>query len=188
MPSPRQRRPSGGRHRRSTSVPFEEVVENHQNELFATALRILGERTLAEDALQDTFLKAYKALPSLKPGSNLRAWLFRILVNTAYDQLDRQKTHTRAIDSLGAGLEADQRGYEDDADEERRDLRSRVEVAVRSLPAKYRDALLLRAIQGLPYSDMAEALDIPENTARSLVHRGKRLLIPKLAHLMQELD
>jgi RNA polymerase sigma-70 factor (ECF subfamily) len=60
-----------------------------------------------------------------------------------------------------------------------------VERAIRGLPAKYRDALILRTVQDLPYAEVAEALDIPETTARSLVHRGKSLLLPKLAELMR---
>ena len=188
MPSPKRRRPAGSRKTSLSSASFEEVVRDHQNELYATALRILGERTLAEDALQDTFMKAFRAMPALRPGSNIRAWLYRILVNTTYDLLDRQKTQARAMDSLLSGEQGVPRGYEESDSESQRELRARVEQAVRSLPAKYRDALLLRAIQGLPYTGVAEALGVPENTARSLVHRGKRLLVPKLSHLMKDLD
>jgi RNA polymerase sigma-70 factor (ECF subfamily) len=185
MPSPRKRRSTGSADRPPRAVRFEEVVREHQNELFAAALRILGERTLAEDVLQDTFLKAFNAMASLKPGSNVRAWLYRILVNTAYDQLDRHRTHARALEVVASGEPAVSRGYERDDADRRRELRGSVEAAVRSLPAKYRDALLLRTIQGLAYAEVAEALGIPENTARSLVHRGKRMLIPKLSAWME---
>ena len=169
-------------------VVFEDMVREHQSELFATALRILGERTLAEDALQDTFMKAYRALSGLKPGSNPRAWLYRILVNTSYDQLDRKKTRTGAMNHLIASHEETQRGYDEQKEEDQEDIRAHVEEAIHSLPPKYRDPLLLRSIQSLPYSGVATALDIPETTARSLVHRGKRMLVPKLAHLMKDLD
>jgi len=167
---------------------FEEIVRKHQDELFATALRILRERTLAEDALQDTFMKAYRALSGLKPGSNIRAWLYRILMNTTYDQLDRQKTRTAAMESLIASHKAAQRGFEEAGDETRRDVREQVEAAIRSLPRKYRNPLLLRSTQELPYSEIASALKIPEATARSLVHRGKRMLLPKLSRLIEEMD
>ncbi len=153
------------------------------------AIRLLGERTRAEDALQDTFLKAYRAIERLKPGSNLRAWLYRILVNTAYDQLDRRKTRTRAFETMREQAERDElerrKGAPPGAD---RELQQHVEEAIGSLPEKYRDALRLRSLQGLPYSGVAEVLGIPETTARSLVHRGKRLLVPKLQHLMGELE
>jgi RNA polymerase sigma-70 factor, ECF subfamily len=167
---------------------FAEIVEQHQNELFAVSVRILGESGLAEDVLQDTFLKAYKALETLKPGSNTRAWLYRILVNTAYDLLDRQRTHARALTTLADETRTANRGYDENTTPDRKDLQDRVDEAVRALPEKYRDALLLRSIQGLSYAEVAEVLDIPETTARSLVHRGKRLLVPRLTPLMNEVD
>ncbi len=169
-------------------MPFEAVVSRFQNELYATANRILGERTQAEDALQDTFLKAYRAMDSLKPGSNIRAWLYRILINTAYDQLDKAKSRTKALENLKTAEQTKQETSEVDQAERSRDLRTQVEDAIRTLPEKYRDALLLRSIQGLPYSGVASALDVPETTARSLVHRGKRLLLPKVSHLLSDLE
>ena len=203
MPSPSKKKKAGKRTRFSgksrvdanaaengvfEDIVFEDLVREHQSELFATALRILGERTLAEDVLQDTFMKAYRALSGLKPGSNPRAWLYRILVNTSYDQLDRQKTRAGAMNRLIASHEeALERGNEVLKEEDQKDIRAHVEEAIRSLPPKYRDPLLLRSIQSLPYSDVAAALNIPETTARSLVHRGKRMLVPKLTHLMKDM-
>lgn len=184
MPSRRDKSPRG--RQPGSEIPnFEEVVGRYQNELFGTAIRILGDRALAEDALQDTFMKAYKALASLEPGSNVRAWLYRILVNTTYDLLDRQKTHARAMDAITAAREDELRRNRAGAEERREHLRRTVERAIRSLPAKYRDALVLRAIQDLPYTEIAKVLDIPEATARSLVHRGKSLLLPKLGELVR---
>jgi len=168
------------------ATPFETVVAAHQRELLAHALRILGERTLAEDVLQETFLKAYRALTGLPEGSNIRAWLYRILVNTSYDKLDRQKTRQKAMESLRETAERQTTEVEETGLPE--DVRRQVEDAIRSLPEKYRGALLLRSIQGLPYSGVAEALAIPETTARSLVHRGKGLLLPKLTHLLKDID
>jgi len=168
------------------STRFDDVVTTFQRELFATALRILGERTLAEDALQDTFLKAYRALDGLAPGSNIRAWLYRILVNTAYDQVDRQKTRAKVIDDL---REQERPASPPDPSVpeglDRENVLEQVEAAIRSLPGKYRDPLILRHIQGLSYAEMGEALDMPEATARTLVFRGKRMLLPKLKHLME---
>jgi RNA polymerase sigma-70 factor (ECF subfamily) len=166
-------------------TPFETVVAAHQRELLAHALRILGERTLAEDVLQETFLKAYRALDGLPRGSNIRAWLYRILVNTSYDKLDRQKTRQKAMESLRETAEQRTENEQTGLDE---DVRRQVEDAILSLPEKYRGALQLRSIQGLPYSGVAEALAIPETTARSLVHRGKGLLLPKLTHLLKDMD
>jgi RNA polymerase sigma-70 factor (ECF subfamily) len=172
------------------ATAFDDVVTAYQRELFATALRILGERTLAEDALQDTFLKAYRALDGLDPGSNIRAWLYRILMNTAYDQLDRQKTRAKAMDSLREKEQSDPKAQKAPPEEYKEhseaDIRRQVEDAIRELPAKFRQPLMLRHIQGLSYSEVGESLDIPEATARTLVFRGKRMLLPKLKHLLEE--
>ncbi|MBN2489716.1 MAG: RNA polymerase sigma factor [Planctomycetes bacterium] len=185
MPSPRHRRSTGSANPPPRPVPFEEVVREYEKALFGAALRIVGDRDLAEDVLQSAFLKAYNALPSLKPGSNLRAWLYRILVNTAYDHLERRKTYARALEAAASRAPAASRGYDESEADRQRELSRSVEAAVRSLPARYRDALLLRSIQGLSYAEVAEALGIPETTARSLVHRGKQMLVPKLAAWME---
>lgn len=167
------------------STPFETVVTTYQRELFAHALRLIGERTVAEDVLQESFLKAYRAIGGLPEGSNIRAWLYRILVNTSYDRMDRQKTRQKAMDTLRDTAERQTKEEETGLDE---DVRQQVEDAIRSLPEKYREALLLRSVQGLAYGEVAQALEIPETTARSLVHRGKSLLLPKLNHLLEDME
>jgi len=171
------------------TMAFDDVVTEYQRELYATALRILGERTLAEDALQDTFLKAYRALEGLAPGSNIRAWLYRILMNTAYDQVDRQKSRAKAMDSLREKEESEPRAQKTPPEEYKEhseaEVRKQVEDAIKELPKKFRKPLMLRHIQGLSYSEVGEALDIPEATARTLVFRGKRMLLPKLKHLLE---
>lgn len=165
-------------------TPFEEVVAAYQRELYATAVRILRDRPLAEDVLQDAFVKAYRAIEKLPAGSNLRAWLYRILVNTAYDQIDRLKSRTKAMDDLRDQERADPRVAEPPADPQESNVLSEVEGAIRELPSKFREPLLLRHIQGLSYAEVGEALDMPEPTARTMVFRGKKLLIPKLKHLL----
>lgn len=166
-------------------TPFEKVVAAYQRELYATAVRILRDRPLAEDVLQDAFVKAYRAIDNLPSGSNLRAWLYRILVNTAYDQIDRLKSRTKAMDDLRDQERADPRVVEPPSDPKDVDIPAQVEAAIRELPQKFRDPLLLRHIQGLSYAEVGEALSIPEPSARTLVFRGKKLLVPKLKHLLE---
>lgn len=129
--------------------------------------RMVSDRALAEDLTQDTFIKAYKALPNTKPDLAFKAWLYRIATNTALSHLRRGKI-IRFLPFIG---EREHAG-------ERLDLsvtrQTDIESVLQQLPKHYSAVLLLRHYQGLSLAETAEALDITENAAKLRLFRARK--------------
>ena len=138
-------------------LTFGQLLERHERELFAYALRISGQRADAEDLYQDTFLAAFRAWPPPRRG-NERAWLYKIATNRAIDRERRAKRVVASIDDLA--LAAPERD-----DVTLVDLAEAIEI----LPAGQRAAFVLRKVQGLPYVEIAVALECTEEAARARV-------------------
>jgi RNA polymerase sigma-70 factor (ECF subfamily) len=138
-------------------LTFGQLLERHERELFAYALRISGQRADAEDLYQDTFLAAFRAWPPPRRG-NERAWLYKIATNRMIDRERRAKRIVANLDDLA--LAAPQRDDVTLAD---------LAGAVETLPAGQRAAFVLRKVQGLPYPEIAEALECTEEAARARV-------------------
>src|SRR4029077_12780757 len=127
-------------------LTFGQLLERHDRELFAYALRISGQRADAEDLYQDTFLAAFRAWPPPRRGSE-RAWLYKIATNRAIDRERRAKRIVANVDDLAlAGPEPDAVTLADLAG------------AIETLPTGQRAAFVLRKLQGLPYGEIATAL------------------------------
>ncbi len=152
--------------------------------LFSTALRMTGNRADAEDLVQDTYLRAYRSYGSFTEGTNLRAWLFRIMTNA---HINRYRAKSRRveeselddIDDLFLYRRLTDPGqYSRSAEDELMDLFSESEVvaAVEALPESYRMAVLLADVEGFAYKEIAEILDIPIGTVMSRLHRGRKAL------------
>jgi len=138
-------------------LTFGQLLERHERELFAYALRLSGQRADAEDLYQDTFLAAFRAWPPPRRG-NERAWLYRIATNRAIDRERRSRRIVASVDDLAlAAPERDDVALADLAG------------AIRTLPAGQRAAFVLRKVQGLPYADVAVALECSEQAARARV-------------------
>src|SRR2546421_8812607 len=154
--------------------------------LYTAALRMTRNAAEAEDLVQETYLKAYRAFGSFEQGTNLKAWLYKILTNTfinSYRSKKRRPEQTEIEDvedlylyrRLG-GLEAAQAGRS--AEEEVLDHFTEADVkeAVESLPEQFRMAVLLADVEGFSYKEIAEILDIPIGTVMSRLHRGRKAL------------
>ncbi len=154
--------------------------------LYAAAMRMTRNRADAEDLVQETYLKAYRAFGGFQEGTNLRAWLYRILTNTfinIYRAKKRRPDESNLDDvedlylyrRLGA-LEAAQAGRS--AEDEVLDSFTETEVksALEALPEQFRMAVLLADVEGFQYKEIAEILDIPIGTVMSRLHRGRRAL------------
>ncbi len=163
---------------------FVEDTAPFMDSLFGAALRLTRNRADAEDLLQETFLRAYRGYGRFEEGTNLRAWLYRILTNTfinTYRAKQRRPGETDLADvedlylyrRLG-GLEASQRGRS--AEDELMDLVTEGEVkdAIEALPEQFRMAVLLADIEGFSYKEIAEILDVPIGTVMSRLHRGRK--------------
>jgi RNA polymerase sigma-70 factor (ECF subfamily) len=138
-------------------LTFGQLLERHERELFAYALRISGQRADAEDLYQDTFLAAFRAWPPPRRG-NERAWLYKIATNRAIDRERRTKRVVASVDDLA--LAAPERDDVTLAD---------LAGAIETLPTGQRAAFVLRKVQGLPYVEIAIALECTEEAARARV-------------------
>ncbi|MGI9146624.1 MAG: RNA polymerase sigma factor [Chloroflexota bacterium] len=159
---------------------FEAFVRTYQDRMYAFALRLSGSRQDAEDAIQDAFVRAYRALerypPERRRELHLRAWLYQIVLNVVRNRVRRQTPVLVPIDvpveDTLAGVAAD----EPEAVAIRGEVRGWLGAAIAGLPPRYGTALVLRHVQGLSYAEAAEILDQPIGTTKSDVHRGLRLL------------
>lgn len=138
-------------------LTFGQLLERHERELFAYALRISGQRADAEDLYQDTFLAAFRTWPPPRRG-NERAWLYKIATNRAIDRERRAKRIVANVEDLA--LAAPERDGVTLAD---------LAGAIETLPAGQRAAFVLRKLQGLGYGEIAAALDCSEEAARGRV-------------------
>jgi RNA polymerase sigma-70 factor (ECF subfamily) len=156
----------------------------HMRSLYSTALRLSGNPADAEDLVQETYLRAYRSYGTFSAGTNLRAWLFRILTNAhinRYRARSRRPEETELDDVEDLYLYrriAHVRGLGRSAEDELLELFTETEVlaAVDALPEGYRLAVLLADVEGFSYKEIAEILDIPIGTVMSRLHRGRKRL------------
>jgi RNA polymerase sigma-70 factor, ECF subfamily len=157
---------------------FESVVREHQDRLYSLALRSIGNAHDAEELTQDAFVRAYRALRGYEPlrilELELRGWLTTILLNLCRNHRSRRTTVAFSLDP--ETIVQDPSRDRPDASYERREAASRWAALVTQLPLRYRDAVLLRHLDGWSYPEMASILGRPEGTVKAQVHRGVDLL------------
>jgi RNA polymerase sigma-70 factor, ECF subfamily len=157
-----------GRARAGDPAAFERLFERYQAPILNYLHRMVGDRAVAEDLTQDTFIKAYRALPNTSPDLAFKAWLYRIATNTAISHLRRNKI-VRWIPFLAGTDHAS-----DESIERSVGRRYDVEQALKRLPQHYAMILLLRHYQGLSLAETASALDITENAAKLRLFRARK--------------
>jgi RNA polymerase sigma-70 factor (ECF subfamily) len=169
-------------------VHFEEEALGLSDQVYGVARRLVGSREEAEDLVQETYARAVRSGRSFQPGTNLRAWLFRILTNL---NIDRGRRVQRAPD-MQPLEESDYFLYnklEESTGDQNPDEQRVVErlsqndavTALAELPHDFRDVVLLVDLADFTYSDAAQILDIPIGTVMSRLHRGRRALKRTLA-------
>jgi RNA polymerase sigma-70 factor (ECF subfamily) len=169
-------------------VRFEEEALELSDQVYRVARRLVGSREEAEDLVQETYSRAFRAWQQYQPGTNLRAWLFRILTNLNIDR-GRRVQRQPDIQPLEEGdyflynkLESSL--GDDNPDEERvieRLSQNAVVEALADVPHDFRDVVVLVDIGEFSYADAAQILDIPVGTVMSRLHRGRRVLKKNLA-------
>jgi RNA polymerase sigma-70 factor (ECF subfamily) len=167
---------------------FEEDALELADQVYRVARRFVGSREEAEDLVQETYARAFRSWKSFTPGTNLRAWLLRILTNLNVDrgrkiQRTPQTQPLEETDYFLANKVASAAGEEAlEADEvvERLSQDSIVK-ALADIPHQYRDAVVLVDIGDFTYADAAQILDVPIGTVMSRLHRGRRALKQRLA-------
>lgn len=167
---------------------FEREAIGHASSLYAVALRMTRRKADAEDLVQDTLLKAIRARHQFQVGTNLRAWLLRILTNTFINKykrtaLERSLIGSEDLDPVSEGWmgTATLRALKDpEAHALRPLLEEEIRLALEELPEDFRLAVLLVDMQELSYKEAADALGCPIGTVMSRLHRGRRLLKSRL--------
>ena len=165
---------------------FSDLAMEYMPALYTAALRMTRNPADAEDLVQETYLKAYRAFASFELGTNLKAWLYRILTNTYINTYRAKKRRPEIADVediedlyLYRRLSGDQatglgRSAEEEALERFTD--TDVKEAIESLPDTFRMAVLLADVEGFSYKEIAEITDVPIGTVMSRIHRGRKAL------------
>ena len=167
---------------------FEAIMRRHNRLLFRTARAILKSDSEAEDALQEAYLRAWRALASFRADAKLSTWLVRIVANEALGRLRRHGAPIIPLDAAMTSADPDiQMALTDDAAEqpdslaERAHLRHLMEARIDRLPEVFRTVFMLRAVEELSVDEVAQVLGIPEATVRTRFFRARGLLREGLA-------
>ena len=152
---------------------FVSIVNEYSPSLYAHAMMRLGEPRAAEDAVQETFLRAYRAMPRFDGEFHLRAWLHRILTNVCFDEGDRRRREVRTLDRMAAFVDPAVPPADEVVDLDRAFAQREVASALASLPEAYREALELRYVEQLSFREVADVTGVSEENARARVHRGR---------------
>jgi RNA polymerase sigma-70 factor (ECF subfamily) len=163
---------------------FGEIVRRHRDRLWAVALRTLGDREEAADAVQDALVSAYRGAHNFRGQSAITTWLHRITVNACLDRarktVSRRTSPVDDTERLEQLLEPHESAA---APAERQDLHRELLAALATLPAEQRAALVLVDMQGYAVAEAARILDVPTGTVKSRCARGRARLLPMLTHL-----
>lgn len=164
---------------------FEVLMRRYNRRLYRTARSILKEDAEAEDAVQEAYWKAYQAMGGFRADAQLSTWLTRIVINESLARLRRNKRRADVIQStedLSTEMKVARMETTSNFDERpdqlawRAEMRTLIEHKLDALPDTYRTVFMLRAVEGMPATEVAAALDIPEATVRSRFFRARRIM------------
>ncbi len=168
---------------RDSRSDFESLALGHIDSLYATGLRMTRNPGDSEDLVQDTLLSAFRFFDKFEPGTNIKAWLFKILTNTFINKY-RKRVREREVRDL-IDLDETPSLMSEDVAEKSRDpetailgalLSDDVKRALDAVPYDYRLAVVLCDLEEFSYKEIAEIMDCPVGTVMSRLHRGRRLL------------
>lgn len=165
---------------------FEEEALPHLDAVYRFALRLSGSPDQAEDLVQETFLRAYRSWDQYTPGTAAKSWLFTICRNVFLRGRQRRLRHDQIVEETAGRPGGEQSPVSPvwvslaGADPEGEFFDSIVDgkiiEAIEGLPEEYRTAVVLSDVEGLPYAEIAELMDVPEGTVKSRLFRGRRRL------------
>ncbi|MHB8288463.1 MAG: sigma-70 family RNA polymerase sigma factor [Acidimicrobiales bacterium] len=176
---------------------FVDQAMQYMPALYSAGLRMTRNPSDAEDLVQETYLRAYRAFGTFQEGTNLKAWLYKILTNAFINSFRARKRRPQEVDVEDVevlylyrrlrgpqGGPAEGRSAEDEVLERITD--TEVKAAVESLPESFRMTVLLADVEGFSYSEIAEVMDVPIGTVMSRLHRGRRSLQKALLKFVAE--
>jgi RNA polymerase sigma-70 factor, ECF subfamily len=173
---------------------FELLVTKYERRVLRLLSRFIRDQAEMEDVAQETFIKAYRALPQFRGESAFYTWLYRIAVNTAKNYLSTQGRRPISMSQLQSADAEDGESFDvDDVVEDTntpdavlhsRQVAETVNAAIEALPLDLRTAITLREIEGLSYEEIAEAMNCPIGTVRSRIFRAREAIAERLRPLL----
>ena len=165
---------------------YREIIRRYQRPVYSLIFRMVRNRELAEDLAQDTFIKMLNAINSYRPEYKFSSWIFKIANNAAIDQLRRRELDTLSLDGSPHAVDAEtieattlQIGSEQESQLDEvssKELGVQIERAIAQLRPEYRNCIILRHVDGRPYEEIAEILDLPLGTVKTYIHRARNEL------------
>ncbi|MDI6766734.1 MAG: sigma-70 family RNA polymerase sigma factor [Bacteroidota bacterium] len=171
---------------------FEAEAIPHMDILYNYAVRMTGNSADASDLVQETYLKAFRFWDKYEKGTNIRAWLFRIMKNTYINRYRKESKEPNTVDyeEIANFYNTIRDRYVDQNDLQEKIfsglLEDDVAQAIESLPEEFKTAVILSDIEGLKYEEIAEFVDCLIGTVRSRIHRGRKMLQSKLLKYAKE--
>jgi RNA polymerase sigma-70 factor (ECF subfamily) len=179
--------------RAGSETGYRELLRRYERPIFSLIFRMVRNRELSEDLSQETFIKALNALDSYRPEFKFSSWIFKIANNTAIDHLRRRELDTLSLEGSphavtpeaveATALQIGSRGESPLDVVEAKELGGQIEEAIGALRPEYRACILLRHVEGRPYEEIAEILDLPLGTVKTYIHRARNELREALGHL-----
>ncbi len=168
----------------NTKTGFEDIAFEYMDSLYSTALRMTRNTQEAEDLVQDTYLRAFRFFDKFEPGTNFKAWIFKILTNTFINRYRKKIRTPQQIDleKVTYGLENEEEtdlkvewtGYDEEKYAELFD--DDIKSALAQLPEEFRIVVMLSDVEDFTYKEIAEIIDRPSGTVMSRLFRGRRML------------
>lgn len=155
---------------------FEQIILNHQDRIYNLCLYMLSNRQDAEDAAQDTFLKAYRSLNDFKPNASLYTWLYRIAVNTCIDYKRKpllESLFRRSDTGEEMVIEHPSDSPSPEKEYESKQIRGAIKKALKKLSPKLRAVIVLKEMEGISYEEIADTLDVSIGTVKSRISRAR---------------
>lgn len=172
---------------------FRELIRRYERPVFSVVYRMVRDRELSEDLTQDTFIKVLNALDRYDPSYKFSSWIFKIAHNTTIDHLRKKEVDTLSLDGSPHARTQEQaeatsftpadRGQDPEGYTHSQEIGSGIEAAIAELRPQYREAILLWHVEGRPYDEIADIMDLPLGTVKTYIHRGRNELRKKLEHL-----
>ncbi len=170
---------------------FRELLTRYQRPVFSLILRMVRDRTTAEDLAQEAFVRAFQAIGSFNPKYKFSSWIFKIANNHTIDHLRKRRLDTVSIDgsphartsqeAAESAIIVESMDERPDEYVENRELGGRIEEAIGQLRPEYRTAVLLRHVEGYSYDEIAEVMELPLGTVKTYLHRARTELKDLLA-------
>jgi RNA polymerase sigma-70 factor (ECF subfamily) len=181
------------RARNGLEAAYRELIGRYQRPVISLIYRLVRDRELAEDLTQDTFVKVLNAIDRYDPKHKFSSWIFKIAHNTAIDQLRKKEPITLSLDGsphAETSEEIEASSFTPVATDETpeeytasREIGHEIEGALAELRPEYRSAIILWHVEGRPYEEIAEIMELPLGTVKTFIHRARNELKQRLTHL-----